>query len=67
MCSRRASKNKGCSIDDMIVVGDRYETLTERKNSEVRNPLACLWIIFWKDTALILGIHGLFYLVGYCI
>ena len=65
--SRRVSNNKGCSGDDVIVVGDRYETLSDRKNFEVRNLLACLRIIFWKDTALILGIHGWFYLVDYCI
>ena len=38
-----------------------------KKRLNVLDPLACLRIIFWKDTALILWMHGWFYLVDYCI
>lgn len=33
----------------------------------IANPLACLRIIFWKDTALVLWISASFYAIWYCI
>ena len=41
--------------------------ILHKKTLSMFNPLACLRIIFWKDTALILWMHGWFYLVDYCI
>ena len=34
---------------------------------KIANPLACLRIIFWKDTALVLWISASFYAIWYCI
>jgi len=46
--------------------GNGYPTRA-KKTLKILNPLSCLRIIFWKDTAQILWVHGSFYLVDYSI
>ncbi len=38
-----------------------------RRGLRIPNPLSCLRILFWKDAAQILWMHGSFYMVDYCI
>lgn len=38
-----------------------------KRRLKIANPLACLQIIFWRDTALVLWISASFYAVWYCI
>ena len=45
----------------------REETHDPVNRFRVPNPLACLRIIFHKDTFLILWMHGSFYTVDYCL
>jgi multidrug resistance protein len=40
---------------------------TIRQRFKITNPLACLRIIFYFDTALALWMHGSFYVVDYCL
>ena len=35
--------------------------------SGIRHPLACLQTIFYRDSFLVLAMHGLFYMVDYCV
>ena len=46
---------------------DAEELCAEKKRFKFLDFLACLRIIFWKDSALILWMHGWFYLVDYSI
>ncbi|MCJ1424914.1 hypothetical protein MMC29_002802 [Sticta canariensis] len=38
-----------------------------KRRFKIANPLACLRIIFWRDTALVLWISASFYAIWYCI
>lgn len=38
-----------------------------KRRFKITNPLACLRIIFWRDTALVLWISASFYAIWYCI
>lgn len=60
-------------LGDNRVIGDNSDavekTNTGKKTNtlKIASPLACLRIIFWKDTALCLWLSGSFYAVYYCI
>ena len=48
--------------------GNNPRPMIEGKSSfKLHNPLSCLRIIFWKDTTLVLWMHGSFYMVDYSI
>lgn len=51
-------QNEPISNEDATPVKKKLKTL---------NPLSCLRILFWKDAAQILWVHGSFYLVDYSI
>lgn len=48
-------------------VSGSEESDTRKKRFKISNPLACLRIIFYRDTALVLWISASFYAVWYCI
>ena len=62
---KRACRN---DKSENTAVGRAEENPTRVKaRSKILNPLSCLRIIFWKDAAQILWVHGSFYLVDYSI
>lgn len=61
-----ASERGGVDCEVARGGGDSL-TAEKKRRFKVANPLACLRIIFWKDTALVLWMHGSFYMVDYCI
>ena len=58
---------------DNRVIGDNPDVVKKPNSGKkpntlkIANPLACLRIIFWKDTALCLWLSASFYAVYYCI
>ena len=55
-------------IEGTAAYGNNPRPMIESKSSfKLHNPLSCLRIIFWKDTALVLWMHGSFYMVDYSI
>ena len=61
------SKEKSSVERDAIGGRDADDPSTGKKRFKFFDFLACLRIIFWKDAALILWMHGWFYLVDYSI
>ena len=52
----------------VVAAAADYDVLAVGKRRfKVRNPLACLRIIFWKDTALVLWMHASFYMIDYSV
>ncbi|MCJ1468277.1 hypothetical protein MMC07_006905 [Pseudocyphellaria aurata] len=47
--------------------GSEESGKSKKRRFRIANPLACLRIIFWKDTALVLWISASFYAIWYCI
>ncbi|MCJ1424394.1 hypothetical protein MMC29_002282 [Sticta canariensis] len=49
-------------------IGDRVDrAIQAKKRFRSLNPLPCLRIIFWKDAAQVLWVHGSYYMVDYSI
>jgi MFS family permease len=68
-CRKQSQTGSGNDeVEGRIVHSDREGPVAEKtRKINLGNPLACLRIIFWKDTGLVLWMHGSFYLVDYCI
>ena len=64
---KRTSKEKISVEQDPSGGRDADEPWAGKKGFRLFDFLACLRIIFWKDSALILWMHGWFYLVDYSI
>lgn len=55
------------SEDKGVRSGSDGSDKQKKRNFKIANPLACLRIIWWRDTALVLWISASFYAVWYCI
>ena len=59
---RRSERDEGT-----VPSGAKSQANGAIRRHRIRNALACLRIIFWKDAAQILWMHGSFYMVDYSI
>lgn len=68
---RDYSRERGAimSIDEHKAIrgGGEESDKPKKRRFKIANPLACLLIIFWRDTALVLWISASFYAIWYCI
>lgn len=64
---RRGEENEDVENGQSAERGLEDSTAGKRPKVKIGNPLACLRLIFWKDTALILWMGASPYTVWYCI
>lgn len=60
-------KQSNVSSEQVDITVSRSESCSCRRTRGIPNPLACLKIMFWKDTCLLLCLAGVNYAVWYCI
>ena len=63
----QADQNQNSDIEGSHTLHNRNYPIAGKRTLNLLDPLESLRIIFWKDSALILWMHGWFYLVDYCI
>ncbi|MCJ1375014.1 hypothetical protein MMC20_006248 [Loxospora ochrophaea] len=66
---RRKEEQVDSKVESRLKSSDKQEqrNVPEKRRTKITNPLACLRIIFWKDTALVLWMAASPYAVYYCV
>lgn len=66
--TERECMRNGMDESEGGTIGDRVDrAIQAKKRFRSLNPLPCLRIIFWKDAAQVLWVHGSYYMVDYSI